>query len=115
MRKKRTKFNYRFYISNDNVVVALSTYAGKTVRGVAKCAPEDTFSLEKGKKLAVARCNEKIALKRWKNARRRFDAAKKELDAAQRHFNAMYKYFDEAGAALGKARLDRADIEDSLR
>ena len=45
-------------------VVAISTYAGKTVKGYAKCHPDDTWDWEKGKALAIARCAEKIAAKR---------------------------------------------------
>ena len=41
---------YKFY-TNGSRVIAVSTYAGKTVRGVAVCHAGDTFSLEKGKKL----------------------------------------------------------------
>lgn len=58
---------YKFYIAK-NKVIAVSTYAGKTVRGVAVCADSDTFDLEKGKRLAAARCNAKVAEKRLKNA-----------------------------------------------
>ena len=43
------------YFTNGSKVVAVSTYAGKTVRGVANCDPNDEFSLEKGKELAAAR------------------------------------------------------------
>lgn len=43
---------YKFY-TNGSRVIAVSTYAGKTVRGVAVCHAGDAFSLEKGKKLAV--------------------------------------------------------------
>lgn len=30
---------YRFYVT-DNKVICVSSYAGKTVRGVAKCDPQ---------------------------------------------------------------------------
>ena len=55
--------NYRYFIAG-NKVIAVSTYAGKTVRGIAICSPEDKFDIEFGKKLAAARCNEKVAEKR---------------------------------------------------
>ena len=45
-------------------VIAISTYAGKTVKGIAKVDPRDTFDPEVGKQLATARCAEKIAIKR---------------------------------------------------
>ena len=39
---------YRYYTAG-NKIIAVSTYAGKTVRGIAKCAEGDTFDIEKGK------------------------------------------------------------------
>lgn len=48
------------------VVIAISHYAGKTVRGVAKCAPNDVFDESYGKQLAAARCDAIIAEKRMK-------------------------------------------------
>ena len=61
---------YSFYTDGKTKVVAVSTYAGKVVRGVAKCDANDTFSLKKGKELAAARCNEKIAKKRLARAQK---------------------------------------------
>ena len=49
------------YAQTGNKVIAISTYAGRTVRAVAKADPRDASSLEDGKKLAAARCNAKIA------------------------------------------------------
>ena len=49
------------YIVRGNTIKALQTYAGRVYAGVAKCAPQDTFDFEKGKRLAAARCNLKIA------------------------------------------------------
>lgn len=56
---------YKFIINDyKKEVYAISTYCKKTVKGVAKCSPEDDFDIEKGKALAAARCNMKIAKKR---------------------------------------------------
>ena len=51
---------YRYYTNGENVVVAVASYAGRTIRGVAKCSDQDEFDLETGKKLAAARCAMKI-------------------------------------------------------
>ena len=67
---------YKF-ITHDNEVIAISTYAGKTVRGIAKLHPQDTFNLENGKKLAAARCNEKIAAKRFARAVKKIKEAER--------------------------------------
>ena len=58
---------YRYYIAG-NKIIAVSTYAGRTVRGVAICHPQDSFDIEAGKKLAAARCNQKVADKRYERA-----------------------------------------------
>lgn len=73
---------YKFFVrQSDNAVIAVSTYAGKVVKGIAKCAPGDKFNLEKGKELAAARCNLKIARKRLGRAQKKMREA---IDASER-------------------------------
>lgn len=83
---------YKFYVSG-NKVVAVSSYAGRTVRGVAKCDPRDTFDLETGKKLAAARCAHKIAEKRKARATIEYRKAAAAADEAVNRFNEMKQYF----------------------
>lgn len=52
--------NFSFYTNNKNLVVAETVSNGKQYKGVARCAPDDDFELEFGKKLAAARCELKI-------------------------------------------------------
>lgn len=111
---KKIKKTYRFYVSDHNKIVAVSTYAGKPVRGVAKCAPTDTFSLEDGKALAAARCNLKISEKRRNRAARKLEEAKRAMQEAQRHLEKMYHYFKDASVALGDARVEVNEIENKL-
>ena len=85
-------YNYKYYTSG-NKVVATSTFAGRPVRGIAKCDPEDTFSLENGKKLAAARCDNKIALKRVKSAKNKLAKAVAALDAAKKQEEFMTAYY----------------------
>lgn len=47
-------------IANKKMVVVTTKYEGKTIKGVAKCAPEDTFDVEVGTKLAKLRCIDKL-------------------------------------------------------
>ena len=91
----RSVDKYRFYQS-DNKVIAVSTYAGLPVRGVAKCDPEDEFSLESGKALAAARCNEKIAEKRCKRAMRKSLEAYKAMTEAKEYFDRMVQYYEDS-------------------
>jgi hypothetical protein len=94
--------NYRFY-NSQNKVIAVSTYAGKSVRGIAKCDPEDTFSLEDGQELAAARCGEKIAEKRLQRAKRKYSEAYNDYVKAKCYFDKMYKYLTDASDSLVEA------------
>ena len=96
-------FNYK-YITAGNKVIALSSYAGKTVRGVAKCAPGDVFNEEKGKDLATARCAYKIALKRQKRANRKYAEAVAEFARAEKFLAQMEAYVDRAESEVDAAR-----------
>ena len=90
---------YRFYTTG-NKVIAVSTYAGKTVRGVARCAPEDTFDMEKGKQIAAARCAVRIAEKRFSRAERKETEAWNALKQAESYMNKMSEYVNDADDAL---------------
>ena len=91
------------YVQTGNKVIAISTYAGRTVKAVAKADPRDAFSLEDGKKLAAARCNAKIAIKRAKNAETQLNKAKVALEQAEARYNKMTAYFNDASFAVGSA------------
>lgn len=86
---------YRFYEGNGKVV-AVSTYAGKTVRGVAKCDPKDTFDIEKGRMLAAARCAEKVAKRRLARARNECRKASNDYRAVHDRWLKMNDYYEDA-------------------
>lgn len=100
---------YRFYQSK-NKVIAVSTYAGKPVRGIAKCDPTDTFSIEDGEALAAARCNEKIAEKRVRRAKRKLEDARNDYMTAKAYYERMSKYYDDSVANLDVARAYVDDV-----
>ena len=58
MRFSLDKYKFAFFKdeSGKDTVCARSTYAGKTVKGYAKCDPRDNYDVESGKALAAARC-----------------------------------------------------------
>lgn len=92
---------YKYYIPTkaDGApykVVAVSTYAGRTVRGVAKCDPKDTFDTEKGKQLAAARCQAKVSSQRLKRATKKLNEATKALEKAQKYYDDMTVYFNDS-------------------
>lgn len=93
---------YKFYAA-PNKVVAVSTYEGKIVRGVAKCDPRDHFDPELGKQLAAARCNQKIAAKRQRRADKELKKAVAAFDKAQKHMFAMNDYYEDARSAAKTA------------
>ena len=98
---------YKFYVNdekNPTKVYAISTYAGKTVRGTASCDPRDTFSLEKGKELAAARCNEKIAKKRFARASEKYNEARLQSFRADDHVGKMGVYLNDAYDQLKEAQ-----------
>lgn len=98
--KNMRKVKYKIYTNANNDVIAVSTYAGKVVKGVAKCDPRDTFDLETGKKIAEARCAKKIADKREKRAREKYQEAQIKLDEAIRYFEKMENYLKDSCAEV---------------
>jgi hypothetical protein len=88
---------YKFYVDEANrKVIAVSSYAGKNVKGVAKCSPDDEFDIEKGKQLAAARCDMKIAEKRYKRASERLTEADCAFIDAQLYYDKMNRYYCDA-------------------
>ena len=96
---------YRYYYAG-NKIIAVSTYAGKQVRGVAICHPDDNFNEETGKRLAAARCNERIAEKRYNRARMRVAEAEKQVENAQKHLTEMRAYMNDSYVAMNEAAQD---------
>lgn len=94
------KYKYYFMKPKNEIdayhVIAVSSYAGKTVRGVAKCDPKDKFDLEKGKELAAARCQAKVSTKRLARAKKKLAEATEALEKAQKFYNDMTTYFNDS-------------------
>ena len=95
---------YNFYTDGKTKVIAVSTYAGKVIRGVAKCDVKDTFSFEKGKELAAARCNEKIAKKRFTRAQNAHIDVLIEYARLMNKFTKSVSYKDDSQVALTEAQ-----------
>lgn len=104
---------YRF-VTTGNKVIALSTYAGKTVRGVARCSPHDTFSLDKGKELAAARCAYKIAQKRVTRAYNELQKADDKITEAQIRYDNMCEYYDNSIDSMYNAQERLEDLLGSM-
>ena len=101
---------YKFYNAGDGKIIVTSTYAGRTVRGTAKCAPGDSYSEEAGKNLALARCDSKVAHKRHKHALKRYQEALDWYDEAYQYLQDMERYCDDSYDAMVKADNELNDI-----
>lgn len=106
------KFKFHTYksITGTPVVIAVSTYAGKTVKGRAKCDPRDGYDLEKGKELAAARCAEKVASKRAKRAGRKLSDALNKYMEAKCYLDKMSQYAIDSEKAYEDAKEYTASI-----
>ncbi len=105
--------NYR-YIVTSNKVIALSTYAGRTVRGVAKCSPDDEFDVEFGKQLAAARCNQKVAAKRYARARKEYNKLCGDAIEFNKRVERVIEYLKDAAEAESEATLNVYELRSQL-
>ena len=95
-------------------ILARSTYAGETVKGKAICHLNDTYDEDKGIKLAVARCAEKLATKRKARAARLLKKAQDELAMAQKYVADMPAYHNDACAEVLEAQSELNDILETM-
>lgn len=110
---------YKFYDYNDkesgsHVVVCVSSYAGKPVKGRAKCAPNDSFDLDKGKTLAQARCDAVIAEKRKKRAMAKVLDAYTAYTEASFYLEDMDQYAKDSVVACREAMEHLVELEKNM-
>ena len=105
---------YRFYATPGPLVVCVSSYAGKPVRATAKCSENDEYDLEKGKELAQARVDAKIAKLRERRATQKREEAYRNLVEAQRRFEKMVAYQSDAVTERLESESALIDLENSL-
>lgn len=109
------KFEYKYKIDEEKrTIVALSTFAGKTVVGVARCADTDEFNIETGKKIAAARCSVKIAEKRMKRAEECYAYAVDAVKYWTEELEKMKHYDADSVEAYKKAVAVLAEIEENF-
>ena len=107
-------FNNYKYVITPNKIIALSTYAGRTVRGIAKCHPSDTFNTDFGKALAAARCNQKVASKRYARARKEYNKICEEYKVFNARAQKVCDYLKDAAQADQDAKLYLAKLRGSI-
>ena len=91
-------------------IIAVSSFAGKPVKGHADCHPNDQFDEEYGIALAIARCAEKIAAKRCNRAYSKVDEAKAQVNAAIAHLEKMLDYESDAETYYNIASYELASV-----
>ena len=111
--KKFPLDKYKYY-TNGNKVYAVSTYAGKTVRGSATCHETDEFNEEVGKKLAALRCDLKVRRKRKQAADKKYAEAIAAYEAAAANLDKMSRYANDASEDYDLAAFLLEDYEISL-
>jgi hypothetical protein len=111
-----TKYTFVTHTRKDGrvEVIAISTFAGKPVRGKAICAESDDFVYEKGIELAAARCNAKIAAKRYARAKQKIAEAEKAVAEATKFYDNMRHYRDDAYHAMIQAGSFKNKLEGEL-
>ena len=105
---------YQTYTVGESKVIVVSRYAGKVVRGVAKCSPGDTYDKEKGEKLARLRCDAKISEKRVARSQEAYADALEKLAAAQKRVDAMQNYMHDAAVEKTKILTELAKVETEM-
>ena len=95
-------------------VIAIGTYRGKSVRGVAKCDPKDTFNPETGKKLAIARLDQRLNYKRRVTALQRLDELDAKMEALRTQFEKLSEARERTQANLNDLYDESIELEDYL-
>ena len=103
------------YSISDNLVVCLTKYGGKTVKGIAKCDERfDEFNTDTGKKLSTARCNVKLRKKMLKLSASKLHNVEQELANLTRIVCNMRKRYNEDLEEYIAAKEFLKDLENSL-
>lgn len=106
---------YKLYTDGKGKTIVTSTFAGRTVRGVAKCAPGDDFDAQTGAALAQYRCDVKVAEKRTQRAIDKIDVLAQKLDALIKEYDDAKDYYDNAQRELVLSRIKLQDYIEQLK
>ena len=84
---------YKFEFDEDNrIVKATSTYARKSVTGIAHCSKEDNFNIIIGMEIAKRKCNIKILNKRVKDLEKQERELQNQIMKLQNKANKISEY-----------------------
>ena len=111
------KYKYYFATNTNGMpykVYAVSSYAGRSVKGGAKCDPRDEFNEETGKHLAALRCNKKVAERRMARAAARLKEAEDWLRKAEKSVEKYREYYSDAVDLLAEAKNELEDCLEKM-
>lgn len=100
-------------IEHGQEVIAISHYANKPVKGIAKCDPRDEFNLGYGKEIAAARCNQKVCEKRAVTLTKKCEDIARQLDELTVLYNKMCSHKRKAFEELNEATSYLALLENN--
>ena len=97
-----SKYKY-VIIPEKQMIIAITTYAGKTVKGVARCHDNDVWNEEIGKKIAAYKCNLKVQKKRLESLYASKAYTEMAIDFYVENLNQLEVLIDAATEALDDA------------
>ena len=103
---------YKYYTDGKGKVIAVSTFAGKPVRGVSKCNPADTYNEETGREIAKLRCDVKVTKARVRTARQRYNLMADIINKMENKWQKIVK--ELANAEMDAEKAIRA-LEDKMK
>ena len=107
-------YDYVEKSTGTKVVKAVTIYEGKAVYAQAKCDPGDDFDLEFGKKLALLRLQQKIALKRAAHNKEFAKFCRADLDQAELYKKRLKKMLTSAEVAYGNRMVEVNQLETEI-
>lgn len=113
MKMKQRSINYQIF-HHGNEVIAVSTFAKKPVKGVAKCSPNDNYDHRKGESLAIARCDVKVAEKRMKRANEKVDFYTSVLEELTKELVNAKFYQEMSKRELDAAKVNLRELEETM-
>lgn len=106
---------YKTYFNEKtNTFYTVSTYAGKSVVGKAKCHEKDVFNKDIAETLSKLRCDCKIAAKRLKRAKNKMQEADEEVHLALAQCRNMTDYYSDSFKEYDKVTKELNDFLKSI-
>jgi len=106
-------FEYKFYTDKygRKVVLCLTKYNGKTIRGKAICHPEDKYDEYRGKQLAYLRCETEYLCRRVKDVYAFRKSLEWQIKELQDKYNRANNLLIETGTKYANLEQDLVIME----